>query len=112
MIGQALAHSFVACGRLHASLSAMKVERQSMKADLDRHPEVLAEREQIVRRLKGETRGYESVKSSVERGRFAPSAPLASYVGSAAVLAREAPSVVRGLLGGPGPSRARKQPSS
>ena len=112
MIGQALAHSFVACGRLHASLSAMKVERQSMKADLDRHPEVLAEREQIVRRMKGEARGYESVRSSVERGRFAPSAPLASYVGSAAVLAREAPSVVRVLLGGRGPRRARKPSSS
>jgi adenylosuccinate lyase len=105
MVGQSLAHSFVACTRLAASLKAMKVERGTMAADLRDHPEVLAEREQIQRRLAGDERGYEEVKESLERGEFAPRRNPAGYVGLAPRLAREAPGVVQGLL-----SRGKSRP--
>jgi adenylosuccinate lyase len=98
MTGQALAHSLVACTRLAASLKAMKVERGTMAADLRGHPEVLAEREQIRRRLAGDARGYEEVKESLERGEFASSMDPARYVGLAPRLARETPGVVLRLL--------------
>lgn len=98
-IGQALAHSLVACGRLKASLSAMVVDRQSMKEDLDLHPEIFAEREQILYRLKGDEDGYEKVRSAVESGSFSPTWPEDGYVGYAAELAKGAPSAVRKRLG-------------
>jgi len=98
-IGLALAHSLVACGRLKASLSAMVVDRQSMKEDLDLHPEIFAEREQILYRLKGDEDGYEKVRSAVESGNFSPTRPEDGYVGYAAELAKGAPSAVRKQLG-------------
>ena len=98
-IGQALAHSLVACGRLRASLSAMVVNRGSMKEDLRLHPEIFAEREQILSRLKGDEDGYEKVKSAVESGTFSPSGPEDGYVGYAVDLAKGAPSAVRRQLG-------------
>jgi adenylosuccinate lyase len=98
MIGQALAHSLVACSRLSASLTSMRVERETMAVDLLRHPEVLAEREQIRLRLAGDEKGYEKVRESVEKGEFASRAEPSSYVGLAPQLARDAPGVVKGLL--------------
>ena len=75
MIGQALAHSLVASSRLHASISAMRVDRRAMKDDLAAHPEVGAEREQILRRLSGDPTGYERVKESVEKATILACAP-------------------------------------
>lgn len=105
MVGQALAHSLVACSRLASSLKAMKVERGAMESDLRRHPEVLAEREQIRRRLAGDERGFEEVREELESGRFAPGGAPSSYVGLAPRLARESPAIVRGLLGRSKPRR-------
>jgi len=99
MVGQALAHSLVACSRLRASLSAMEVDRGSMKGDLESHPEVLSEREQILMRLRGDKRGYEKVKAAVERGRFEASRAGGAYIGFAVELAKGAPAEVRRLLG-------------
>jgi adenylosuccinate lyase len=98
-VGQALAHSLVACKRLRSSLSAMEVDRRSMKEDLGQHPEIFAEREQILSRLSGEVDGYERVKSAVEKGTFSPSMPEDGYLGYAADLARGSPSAVRRRLG-------------
>ncbi len=98
MLGQALAHSLVAASRLRASLSSMKVDRQAMSDDLGRHPEVYAEMEQISLRLKGDERGYEKVKSSIDRGRYRAKKPRDAYLGYAAALAEECPAVVRSLL--------------
>ncbi len=97
MTGQALAHSLVACGRLADSLAAMNVERKEMSRDLERHPEVYAEREQVLRRLSGAEKGYEEVKAAVERGKFAPRA-AGPYLGEAVTLARDCPTAVRRLL--------------
>ena len=97
-IGQALAHSYVACERLKASLSAMEVDRRGMRADLDLHPEIFAEREQILSRLRGDVLGYEKVKSAVESGRFSPSEPADGYIGYAPDLAKGAPSAVKKQL--------------
>jgi len=98
-IGQALAHSLVACERLRASLSAVEVDRRSMEADLGLHPEILAEREQILSRLEGDEHGYEKVRSAVEGGSFSPRRPEDRYVGYAVDLAKGAPSAVRKQLG-------------
>ncbi len=101
MLGQALAHSLVASSRLQASLSSMRVDRGAMASDLDRHPEVFAEREQIMMRLKGDEKGYEKVKSSLERGKFLPT-KIASegYLGLARKLAEDCPRLVADVLRG------------
>jgi len=99
MVGQALGHSLVACSRLIGSLEAMKIEKDVMRSDLSRHPEVFAEAEQISMRLRGDQRGYEKVKSLFEKGGFSPTlkGPTA-YLGAAPQLALECPRVVSGLL--------------
>jgi adenylosuccinate lyase len=103
MLGQALAHSLVACRRVDRSLSSMRVERSAMLDDLRRHPEVLAEREQVARRLAGDPRGYEKVRASVAKGEFSPGSDPASYLGRSEDLARWCAREVRRLLGrGPG----------
>ena len=88
MMGQALAHSLVACKRLTASVSSVKADRSAMREDLIRHPEVLAEREQILRRLAGDVRGYEKVRASVGKGEFDPGSDPTAYLGRSEALAR------------------------
>ena len=99
MTGQGLAHSLIAARRLGSSLSSMEVDRRAMKSDLERHPEVFAEREQVLRRLKGDAKGYEKVKAALERGELKPRGTEAgAYTGEAVALAKASPSVVRRLL--------------
>jgi adenylosuccinate lyase len=97
MLGQGLAHSLIAASRVRASISMMRVERRALLDDLKSHPEVYAEREQIVMRMKGDERGYEKVRSAIERDRFKASRGD-SYLGHSVSLARACPSVVRSLL--------------
>jgi adenylosuccinate lyase len=104
-IGQALAHSLVASSRLRVSLLAMRVERQVLHDDFERHPEIFAEREQILRRLSGDELGYEKVKSAMETGVFVPPIPPDRYLGRAAELAAHCPGAVRELLRSPPGSR-------
>ena len=96
-VGEGLAHSFVAASRVMMSLGSMKVDRAAMQRDLSAHPEVYAEREQILRRLKGDPGGYEKVRAEAKRGRYRK-APGDSYLGEAPSLASECPGVVRRLL--------------
>ncbi len=99
MLGQALAHSLVASGRLQASLNSMRVDRGAMASDLDRHPEVFAEREQMMMRLEGDEKGYEKVKSSLERGKFVPTSKASDgYLGLARILAEDCPRLVADML--------------
>ena len=98
MLGQALAHSMIACNRLAGSLATLKVERAVMEEDLRRHPEVLAEREQILRRLAGDARGYEKVRESLGSGKFVPGSEPAAYLGVSAELARGCERLVRDTL--------------
>ncbi len=99
MVGQALAHSLVACSRLGASLASMNVEAKTMRQDLLRHPEVLAEAEQVALRIRGDERGYEKVRAALQQGKFVPSVKdPESYLGEAPRLARDCPKVVSGLL--------------
>jgi len=92
MMGQALAHSLVACKRIYASLETMTIDRQRMKADLSEHREVYAEAVQILMRLEGNERGYEEVKKAIENGKF--SIPqnyvvkIGEYLGAASDLAK------------------------
>jgi adenylosuccinate lyase len=106
MTGQGLSHSLVACRRVTESLRNLRVERQAMRLDLDRHPEVLAEREQILKRLAGDSLGYEKVKSALERGELRPpDVSSLEYLGSAPTLAKDCPRIVRSLLSlGPAPA--------
>jgi len=99
MVGQGLAHSFVARGRVMASLSSMHVDREAMKSDLTGHPEVFSEAKQISMRLSGDEKGYEKVKESLEKGRFSRQVRVPKgYLGMAPELARDCPSVVSALL--------------
>jgi adenylosuccinate lyase len=98
MLGQGLAHSLVAAGRLMASLRVMEVDRKTMVKDLERHPEVYAEWAQVSLRLGGDESGYEKVKAAVERGAPISRQRPGSYLGRAKSLATECPAVVRRLL--------------
>ncbi|MDG6912269.1 MAG: adenylosuccinate lyase [Nitrososphaerota archaeon] len=111
MVGQGLAHSLVACKRLARSLSSMKVERSFMRDDLKAHPEILAERAQIVKRLAGDVEGYEKVRASVGRGSFSPGSDPVAYLGDSVDLARRCRETVDGLLG-PGRRRQRRGSAS
>ncbi len=92
MMGQALAHSLVACKRVAASLVAMTIEKERMKEDLANHKEVYAEAVQILMRVEGNERGYEDVRRAIENGKFSiPQnyvAKIGEYLGSASELAR------------------------
>jgi len=96
-VGEGLALSYIAAGRIMKSLGSMKVDRGAMLRDLSAHPEVYAEREQILRRLKGDPRGYERVRAKSKQGQYRP-AGKDLYLGEAPGLATECPSVVRRLL--------------
>ncbi len=102
MVGQALAHSLIACGRVRSSLRSMTVERSKMKKDLAEHPEVYAEALQISMRLSGDERGYEKVKRLIEAGRFPrlPSdfAGSRGYLGFAPKQASECRRTVENIL--------------
>lgn len=92
MMGQALAHSLVACKRIATSLEAMTIEREMMKKDLANHKEVYAEAVQILMRVEGNERGYEDVRRAIENGKFSiPQnyvAKIGEYLGSASELAK------------------------
>jgi adenylosuccinate lyase len=98
MVGQGLAHSLIACKRLRGSLSSMKVERHTMLDDLRRHPEILAEREQITRRLGGDAEGYEKVRDSIGGGRYTTASDPLLYLGRSVDLAMSCTGVVDRLL--------------
>jgi len=98
MVGQGLAHSLVAASRLASAVSSMEVERTFMAGDLARHPEVMAESEQIRLRLAGDEAGYEKVRTSLREGNFVPSMGPGEYLGSAPDLARRCPGQVRRML--------------
>jgi adenylosuccinate lyase len=91
MVGQGLAHSFVACKRLRSSLAVLEIDSRRMRGDLLAHPEVYSEAVQIAMRLAGDERGYEKVKKMLELGeppKLPPSLRRAgSYVGLAPDLA-------------------------
>jgi len=102
MTGQALAHSLVASKRLVSSLEELTVERETMSADLRRHPEVFAEAAQILARLRGDEKGYEKVMGSLKRGDISLLVDLPSatggYLGLAPSLARDSQKTVLRLL--------------
>ena len=101
-MGQALAHSLVACKRVTTSLASMSVDRKSMAEDLSHHREVLAEAVQLLLRMDGNERGYEEVKKAIENGKFSIpekyAAKIGEYLGFASDLARDCESEVALLL--------------
>ncbi|MGC8601100.1 MAG: lyase family protein [Thermoprotei archaeon] len=65
IMGQALAHSYVACGRVVKALSYMKVNSESMRLEVREHPEVLSEAVQVSLRVSGDPLGYEEVHGNI-----------------------------------------------
>lgn len=102
MVGQALAHSFLASHRLVESLATLRVDRSRMRADLKQHSEVFAEAAQLTLRLAGDEAGYEKVKRAVENGKFsqlrAYRKKAGSYLGLAPKLALDCRKEVSRLL--------------
>ena len=101
-MGQALAHSLVACKRVTTSLASMSVDRKRMAEDLSQHREVLAEAVQLLLRMDGNERGYEEVKKAIENGKFSIpekyAAKIGEYLGFASDLARDCERQVALLL--------------
>ncbi|MDG7010598.1 MAG: adenylosuccinate lyase [Nitrososphaerota archaeon] len=112
MLGQALAHSLVACSRLGGSLRSLRVERLAMEDDLKGHPEVLAERQQVMKRLAGDAEGYEKVRAALARGEFAAGADPTAYLGRSVDLAQGCERRVEETLRSAGLRGRRGAPSS
>jgi adenylosuccinate lyase len=101
-VGQAIAHSLIACKRVSSSLSSMTVERNVMSQDIARHPEVFSEAVQVLMRAAGDERGYEKVRRAVERGKFEIPEDyrerIGDYLGDAPSLAEQSRLDVERLL--------------
>ncbi len=65
MMGQALAHSYIACGRVIRALEYMKVNSEFMLSEVQAHPEVLSEAVQVSLRASGDPLGYEEVHDNI-----------------------------------------------
>ena len=111
-MGQALAHSLIACKRITSSLASMSVDRKRMAEDLSRHGEVLAEAVQLLLRMDGNAKGYEEVREAIENGTFSiPEkyvARIGEYLGLATDLARDCEREVALLLARRGKTRRSK----
>jgi adenylosuccinate lyase len=109
MMGQALAHSLIACKRITGSLASMSVDRKRMAEDLSHHREVLAEAVQLLLRMDGNERGYDDVRKALENGKFSVPekyvARISEYLGFASDLARDCEKEVARLLASPGASK-------
>ncbi|MEM0287124.1 MAG: lyase family protein [Nitrososphaerota archaeon] len=97
-IGQAFAHSIIACKRLLSSLDSMQVDGHRMKEELLSHPEVKAEAAQISLRLKGDQLGYEKVLESIEKGDKQAIKVHDDYLGFSVELAKGCQEEVKKLL--------------
>lgn len=62
---QALAHSFLAAGRLIRALSQMRVDEAAMLREVSEHKEVLSEAVQVSLRAQGDRLGYEEVRENL-----------------------------------------------
>ncbi|MEM0118074.1 MAG: lyase family protein [Conexivisphaerales archaeon] len=60
-IGEAMAHSLIACKRIFSTLERVEVLRNRMKEEVEEHGELMAESVQVSLRLKGDEEGYEKV---------------------------------------------------
>ncbi|MEM3804098.1 MAG: hypothetical protein QXX17_06775, partial [Conexivisphaerales archaeon] len=60
-IGEAMAHSLIACKRIFSTLQRVEVLRDRMKEEVEEHSELMAESVQVSLRLKGDEEGYEKV---------------------------------------------------
>lgn len=102
MVGEALAHSLVACKRIAISLEGMKVDRGYMMKDLMQHKEAYSEAVQLLLRRGGDEKGYEKVRRTLENGKFSVpkefSSAVGEYVGLAPFLARKCRKEVNRLL--------------
>ncbi|MEM3685426.1 MAG: lyase family protein, partial [Conexivisphaerales archaeon] len=97
-IGQAFAHSIIACKRILSSLDSMQVDGHRMKEELLSHPEVKAEAAQISLRLKGDQLGYEKVLESIEKGDKQAIKVHDDYLGFSVELAKGCQEEVKKLL--------------
>lgn len=97
-VGQAFAHSVIACKRVLRALGTMHVNRDAMLKDLRSHEEVFAEAAQLLLRLKGDEAGYDSVRKAVEGGSFSPPVEAGAYLGISVRMARAAGEEVDRLL--------------
>jgi len=65
LLGQAIAHSLIACDRVIKSLQYMRVNTEKMADELMCHPEILSEAVQVSLRLQGDEKGYEKVQQGI-----------------------------------------------
>ncbi|MCX7607072.1 MAG: adenylosuccinate lyase [Bacteroidia bacterium] len=82
-LGVALGYGLVGIEALREGLSSLEAVPEKLEADLQAHPEVVAEAWQILHRREGKVDAYEIALRALEEGSFSPPLPPASYVGYA-----------------------------
>lgn len=110
MLGQAIAHSLIACKRVLKALKELSVDEERMLDELKEHPEVLSEAVQVSLRAQGDERGYERVFEGLERldeltgqvrgklGERLKGLKPENYIGLAPKIAREVAEKVKEML--------------
>lgn len=78
-VGVALGHSFIGWGSIERALGRLDLDEEALAADLERHPEVLAEAIQTVMRHHGIAGAYEELKA-LTQGRAPDAASLRKFV--------------------------------
>ncbi|MCS7152899.1 MAG: adenylosuccinate lyase [Bacteroidia bacterium] len=83
-LGVALGHGLIALRALKEGMDFILPDEERIHADMEAHPEVLAEAWQILRRREGEVEAYEAVQKALEEGKFSGMVSFSQYVGYAA----------------------------
>lgn len=82
-LGMAMGYGLIGVRALHEGLEALIPHIDTISADLQAHPEVLAEAWQTLQRKEGRTDAYEAALQALHEGRFMMDVPLESYTGYA-----------------------------
>lgn len=85
-LGVALAHGLIGVSALQEGLTRMQVQEAQITADLQAHPEVLAEATQTLRRKANDLEAYEKTLRELTAGEWHPTILPESYLGYASRL--------------------------
>jgi adenylosuccinate lyase len=83
-LGVALGYGLIGVRALTEGLGGVVPDPAALQADLQAHPEVMAEAWQILRRKEGYLDAYEAAVEALRQGTFEPPFPPAAYIGYAA----------------------------
>ncbi|MFH0943318.1 MAG: adenylosuccinate lyase [Candidatus Beckwithbacteria bacterium] len=82
-LGVAFGYGWLARKSLLAGLDKIEPNKEVLKQELENHPEMLSELEQLKRRAQGDVRGYEKVKESIRSLKPVKGFQVEDYIGLA-----------------------------